>query len=236
MILCARLPWFRLSAALRRAVSPHESAFLVDRPLRGRVVEATDPVLAAGVRIGMDARQALRWVPFGRMVLDEPAATALRWEAMLALLSAVGPLEDGGLGLAFLRLDEDEDEPARWFGAVRDALRPSGLPVCLGAAVNRFVARLATYRGGGGAVCPPGREDTFVADAPVERLPLDEDALLRLRLLGVRTLGDFSLLPPSYLERLGPEAGRWYALAHGIDDPGVTVRRLPPRLQAVKGK
>lgn len=236
MILCARLPWFRLSAALRRAVSPHESAFLVDRPLRGRVVEATDPVLAAGVRTGMDARQALRWVPFGRMVLDEPAAAALRWEAVLALLSAVGPVEDGGLGLAFLRLDEDEDEPARWFAPVRDALRPSGLPVCLGAAVNRFVAQLATYRGGGGAVCPPGREDAFVADAPVERLPLDEDALLRLRLLGVRTLGDFTMLPPSYLERLGPEAGRWYALAHGIDDPGVTVRRLPPRLHAVKGK
>ncbi len=237
MIVCVRIPWFRLSAALRRAVSPHESAFLIDRPLRGRVVEATDPVLAAGVRVGMDARQALRWVPFGRMVLDEPAAAALRWDAVLALLCTVAPVEDGGLGRAFLRLDEDEEEPVRWFEPVRDALRPSGLPVCLGAAVNRFVAQVATYRGGGGAVCPPGREATFVADAPLERLELDEDALLRLRLLGVRTLADFTLLPPSYLERFGPEAARWFALAHGIDDPGVTVRRVPPRLRAVhKGR
>ena len=41
----------------------------------------------------------------------------------------------------------------------------------------------------------------------------------------------------SYLERFGPEAGRWFALAHGIDDPAVTVRRVPPRLRAVhKGR
>ncbi len=234
MIVCVRIPWFRLAAALRRGVSPHESAFLIDRPLRGRVVEATDPVLAAGVRIGMDARQALRWVPFGRMVLDEPAAAALRWDAVLSLLAAVGQVESGGLGRAFLVLDQDEDDPARWFAPLRDALRPTGLPLRLGAAVNRFVAGLATYREGGGAVCPPGREPTFVADAPLERLELDEDALLRLRLLGVRTLGDFTMLPPAYLERLGPDSARWYALAHGIDDPSVSVRRVPPRLRAVE--
>ncbi len=233
MIVCVRIPWFRLAAALRRGISPHESAFLIDRPLRGRVCEATDPVLAAGVRIGMDARQALRWVPFARMAVDEPEVTAHRWKAILALLGQVAPAEDGGPGRAYLALDEDEDDPAGWFAPVRDALRPTGLPVCLGAAVNRFVAQVATYRGGGGAVCRPGREMTFVADAPVERLELDPDAALRLGLLGVRTLGDFTVLPPAYLERLGPEANRWYALAHGIDDPAVEVRRVPSRLRAL---
>ena len=233
MIVCVRIPWFRLAAALRRGVSPHESAFLIDRPLRGRVSEATEPVLAAGVRVGMDARQALQWVPFARMAVDEPEVTLHRWKAILALLARIAPVEDGGPGRAYLRLDEDEEDPAGWFDLVRDTLRPAGLPICLGAAVNRFVAHVATYRGGGGAVCRPGREMSFVADAPIERLELDQDAAMRLGLLGVRTLGDFTVLPPAYLERLGPEASRWYALAHGIDDPAVEVRPVPPRLHAV---
>jgi hypothetical protein len=49
----------------------------------------------------------------------------------------------------------------------------------------------------------------------------------------VKTLGEFSALPPAYLDRLGPDAARWFALAHGIDDPSVRVRRVPPRLRAV---
>lgn len=228
MIVGVRLPCFRLAAALRRAPGADARAVLVERFARRRVLEATDAALAAGVRPGMALREAVLLAPSALIVPDDPVHAAVAWQRVFTVLRALPvPVEDGGPGLAFVALPRGV-AAARWFDVVRERLSRggltqsasarSGLAVRCGAGPNRFTAFVATHRATD-AVCRPGREANFVANAPLELLALDDDVVLRLRLLGVRTLGQLAALNPLHLRRFGPEAVRWSALARSYDEP-----------------
>ncbi|HYW52867.1 MAG TPA: hypothetical protein VE826_02800, partial [Dongiaceae bacterium] len=209
--VAVRLPCFRLAAALRHTVGPDLSAFLVERGGRRRVLEATAAATAVGVRPGMTVREATRLAPRAAVVLDDPVRAARAWGRVMNVLARLpGALGDGGPGLAYVRVPAG-DAAERWFGLVRRAFDPLGLAVRCGAGSTRFVAFVAAHREAD-AVCPPGREAAFVADAPLELLGLGEDDLLRLRLIGVRTLGQLGALPPGALARFGADALRWNAL------------------------
>lgn len=218
VIVGVRLPCLRLAAALRHNLDPDAMAFLIERTGRRRVLEATDAAARSGVRPGMGLREATRLVPRAAIALDDPVRAARAWRRLLDVLAAMpGAVEDGGLGLAFLEVPAG-DRPERWFGRIRERLAPSGLAVRCAAASNRFVAFVGTHRAGD-AVCRAGGEAAFVADAPLELLRIDEDVLLRLRLLGVTSLGQLAALPVPYLRRFGPDALRWHELAHGQAEP-----------------
>jgi len=208
-----RLPCFRLAAALRHTLAPDATAFSVERGRR-RVVEASDAAERAGVRSGMSLHVAMRLAPRAAVVLDDGPRAARAWRRVLDVLGRLpAPVEDDRPGLAFLTIPRG-DRPERWFGRVRDRLAPLGLRVRCGAGANRFVAAVATHRAAD-AVCPPGREAAFVADSPLELLRIDGDVALRLRLLGVRTLGDLAALPPAYLQRFHGEAPLLHDLGYG---------------------
>jgi protein ImuB len=212
VIVGVRLPCFRVAAALRHTLAPDATAILIDRARR-RVVEASDAAARAGVRPGMALRAATRLAPRAALVLDDAPRAARSWRRVLDVLAGLpAAVEDGGPGLAFLAIPRG-DRPERWFHRVRDRLAPLGLPVRCGAGANRFVAFVATHRAIDTA-CAPGREAAFVADAPLELLGLADDIALRLRLLGVRTVGELAALPPAYLGRFGDDAARLHALAH----------------------
>ena len=214
--VAVRLPCFRLAAALRHVPDPDAAAFLIERTGRRRVLEATDAAARAGVRPGMALREATRAVPRAAIVLDDAARAGRAWRRTLDVLARLpARVEAGEPGLAFVRIPRG-DAAARWFALVRTIVEPLGLPVRCGAGPNRFTALVAAHRAAD-AVCRPGREAAFVADAPLELLDLDEDVALRLRLLGVRTLGQLAALPPAYLLRFGTAAVGWRALAHGHD-------------------
>ena len=219
VIVGIRLPCFRLAAALRRVPGADAPAVLVERFGRRRVLEATARVEAAGVRPGMSIRETVRLAPRAVVALDDPVRAAVAWRRVLVLLQALpGAVADGGPGLAFLTLSPAQ-APEHWFTRVRDRLHATGLAVRCGAGPNRFVAYVATHRATD-AVCLPGREAAFVADAPLELLALDDGIALRLRLLGVRTLGQLAALSPRQLERFGEEAARRCALAsRGYEEP-----------------
>jgi nucleotidyltransferase/DNA polymerase involved in DNA repair len=208
-----RLPCFRLAAALRHTLSPDASAFLIERAGR-RVVEASDAAARAGVRPGMALRAAARLDPRAAVVLDDGPRAARAWSRVLAVLARLpAAFDDGGPGLAFVTIPRG-DRPERWFRRIRDRLDPLGLPVRCGAGPSRFVAFVATHRAAD-AVCAAGREAAFVADASLELLDLSDDVALRLRLLGVRTVGDVAALPPAYLRRFGGDALRLHDVARG---------------------
>lgn len=218
VIVGVRLPCLRLAAALRHNLDPDAMAFLIERTGRRRVLEATDAAAWAGVRPGMALREAARIAPRAAVALDDPVRAALAWRRLLDLLAVMlGSVEEGGVGLAFVRLPSG-DRPERWFARVRARLAPTGVAVRCAAASNPFVAYVGTHRAAD-AVCRPGGEAAFVADAPLELLRVDDDVLLRLRLLGVTTLGGLAALPVPYLRRFGPDALRWHELAHGQAEP-----------------
>jgi protein ImuB len=202
-----RLPCFRLGAALRHTLSPDAAAFLIERDRR-HVVEASDAAARAGVGPGM----AL--APRAAVVLEDRARAALAWRRVLDVLARLpAPVVDDRPGTAFMLIPHG-DRPERWFGRVRSRLESLGLAVRCGAGTNRFIALVATHRVTD-TVCPPGREAAFVADAPLELLSLGDDVALRLRLLGIRTVGDLAALPPAYFHRFGGDALRLHELAYG---------------------
>ncbi|HEY0395808.1 MAG TPA: hypothetical protein VGD01_15015 [Candidatus Elarobacter sp.] len=221
--IAVRLPSFRLAAALRHIPHAGTAAYLIERTGRRTVLEATEAASLAGVRAGMTLREASRTAPRAAVALADPPRAARAWGRVLAELRRLpAPVADGGPGLAFVRAHRGAT-PERWFGMIRAALGATGLALRCGAAANRFTAFVAAHRCAD-AVCAPGAEATFVADAPLALLAVERAAELRLRLLGVRTLGHVAALSPQQLVRFGTDAARWHALACGRDaDPEASV-------------
>ncbi len=107
-------------------------------------------------------------------------------------------------------------DPIRWLHTVTHVLTPFEIPFALGIGPNRFVASVAAR---GKRTCARGEEAEFVAPMPLDVLPIDPHTCERLRMLGVRTLGELAALPHGpFVRRFGPESARWHALARGIDD------------------
>jgi protein ImuB len=162
------------------------------------------------------------WVP--SRYVDEQ-----RWEAALDALDAASPLvEDAGPGLALLEMRGIEGDPKRWMGSVRGALAAcpqcESMPFRLGLASNKFVAQAAA-RVADGTIVPPGLEATFVAPLPLEALDLERDAIERLRLFGVTTLGALAALPHGpFVRRFGVAAATWHAHARGLDETPLVSR------------
>jgi hypothetical protein len=77
------------------------------------------------------------------------------------------------------------------------------------------------------------QERTFLQPLPVTLLPLGVDALQRLGFLGLRTLGQYALLPPGAVWQQFGRAGRFaQRCARGEDDRPVVPRSQERRLSA----
>ncbi len=80
---------------------------------------------------------------------------------------------------------------------------------------------------------PDGRETALLAPYPVEAAPLGEHALERMRLLGVRTLGDLGRLPEAGVRaRFGDEGLHAHRLARGLDPSPLAPKAAPPIVEA----
>jgi nucleotidyltransferase/DNA polymerase involved in DNA repair len=109
--------------------------------------------------------------------------------------------------------------------AVRERV---GLALSIGLARSRFTAYVAaaTVKPNEALFIPPGEEADFLAPLPVGLLPLDDELARRLRLLGIRTLGQLAALPAgAVLTQFGREGQRLQRLAGGRDDCPVLPRR-----------
>jgi protein ImuB len=151
------------------------------------------------------------------------------WEAALDALDAASPLvEDDGPGLALLEMRGIEGDATRWLGSVRGALAVCSefdtIPFRLGLAANKFVAHAAAHVADG-TIVPAGCEASFVAPLPLEALDLERDAIERLHLFGISTLGALAALPHGpFVRRFGSEAAIWHAHARGLDDTPIVPR------------
>lgn len=230
-IVCAWIPAFRLAVAklTKPGVDLDAPLILADRIERGRVVDCTLTAAALGVRRGMTLVQAQAVAHEARTVFDDPLADAQVWNEVLEALDASSPLvEDDELGRAFVEMQGIAGDVGGWFAAVRGALAGFDLPVRLGFGLNRFVSRIAAWRGDGTAC--ESDPAAFLAPLPLELLEIDPGAIERLRLLGVKTLGELAALPHGpFVRRFGSEAATWHARARGIDE-----RPLRPRPRALR--
>ena len=78
-------------------------------------------------------------------------------------------------------------------------------------------------------IVPTGASAAFLAELSVDDLPVSTEMRRRLRLLGLRTLGDLARLPQGPVAaQFGPEGAHTWELAHGIDRSPLVPYR-PPR-------
>ena len=257
----------RLPSHTRRIVHVDVDAFLasvevVSHPeLRGRplviggqpssrnlVMSSSYEARAFGVRPGMALAEARRRCP--RAIFrdgDSRAANRVR-EAIARVLFGFTPrVEVASIDDFFL----DLTGTARLHGAAFDAAErirarvrdEVGVPVTIGIATNRVMARLAGKLAKPAAIAEilPGGEEAFLTDLPVDHLPgVGHSIGSRLERFAIRTVGELRLVPREVLfasfgrnglvlhERARGRDDEPVVPTHAEDSRGVLVAR-PPR-------
>jgi DNA polymerase IV len=183
---------------------------------RGVVTSASYEARAFGCRNAMPMARARRLCPEAVAIPPDFAAYRRYSVEVMRIFQSVTPLvEPLALDEAFLDvrgarpLFGDAVATARLLRArVREEV---GLPLTVGVAGNKFLAKLASTRGkpDGLLVVPPGRALEFLHRLPVDALWGAGQATIEvLHRYGLRTVGDVAATPRATLERaLGPAAG-----------------------------
>ena len=214
-----------------------------DPRLRGRpVIVGGGVVLAAsyeakayGIRTAMGGRQALRLCP--RAVVVEPRFSAYveASRTVFRLFDDASPLVEGlSIDEAFLDvrgLERISGSPTEIAVRLRrDVLERVGLPITVGVARTKFLAKVASgvAKPDGLLVVAPDGELAFLHPLPVERLwGVGSVTAGKLRNRGIRTVGEVARFgEPALVSILGRAAGRHlHALAHNRDPRPVRVGR-----------
>jgi DNA polymerase IV len=214
-----------------------------DPSLRGRpVIVGAGVVLAAsyeakafGVYTPMGLTRARRLCPEAVVVRPRMAAYSEASTALYEVFEDATPLVEGlSIDEAFLDvrgLERIAGTPLEIAARVRRDVRERvGLPVTIGIARTKFLAKVASgvAKPDGLLLVPPEEELVFLYRLPVERLWGVGDATAsKLHAWGVTTVGDVARLPEAMLvSMLGRAAGRQlHALAHNRDPRPVQARR-----------
>jgi DNA polymerase-4 len=214
-----------------------------DPRLRGRpVIVGGGVVLAAsyeakafGIRTAMGGRRARRLCPQAIVVPPRMEAYSEASKAVFRVFEDTTPLVEGlSIDEAFLDvrgLERLSGTPAEIAARLRRDVRERvGLPITVGVARTKFLAKVASAvaKPDGLLVVRPERELEFLHPLPVERLwgvgPVTSE---RLNRLGISTVGQVAGFKEGALTTiLGRAAGRHlHALAHNRDPRPVERRR-----------
>jgi DNA polymerase-4 len=206
-----------------------------DPRLRGRpVIVGAGVVLAAsyeakayGVRTAMGGAQARRLCPHATVVSPRMTAYSEASKAVYRVFEETTPLVEGlSIDEAFLDvrgLERISGTPIQIAIRLRrDVLEQIGLPITVGVARTKFLAKVASgvAKPDGLLAVPLGGELAFLHPLPVERLwGVGAATAGKLRARGIATVGDVAELPQEALVALlGRAAGRHlHALAHNRD-------------------
>jgi len=220
----AWLPAFGLQAAARR--QPELKKRPLAREERGRVSECSRLAVAAGVRAGQTPARARSLCPELKLLhCDEEQLSLARRDLIEVFLLVAPRVVWGGGGTFHLDaagLIELYGSERAFLAELLGRVESFGLVARVGLAGSRFASTAAARLEPGPTVVPPGGDAAFLADRPLDLLPLPgrtgELLLERLRLLGLRTLGELVRLPADSLnDRFGRELKNALRLARGED-------------------
>jgi DNA polymerase-4 len=236
-VLFAEVPCFY--AAIERSQDPE----LRERPVivggdprkRGLVQAASPDALAAGVVLDMPLVEALGLCPRARAVRTDMALYREVSRRLFACLRAeVGQLEPFGLGAGYFEVPAGEDPEALAVSLAARVTADLALPLRVGIASGKFVARLAAEEAGGEGVrnVAEGSEHDFLQPLGAERLDgVGRKTAATLAELGAESIGDVRRLGRQRLEEaFGTHGLRIFSLANALDDAPVRASRHPQSL------
>lgn len=235
-VACLLVPNFLVALARR------DNPALEGRPVvvggspeeHAAVTACSEEAAAAGVTIGTTLRRALALRPDAVFLPLQEGTVGMEAGRIIELLQRYSPaveaIEPGHVhfdaaGLAALAGMSDE-------AFLRDlhaaAFSATGLPIALAAGETVFAAHAAATcaRGGEGAiVVPRGEAKAFLAELPVEVLPVPPVMHQRLRLFGLERLGQVAALAFSAAQaQFGRDGARAWRLANGQDQSSIVPR------------
>jgi DNA polymerase IV len=220
------------------AVEQRDDPRLRGRPVivgAGVVLAPSYEAKAHGVETAMSIRRARRLCPRAIVVPPRMAAYSEASKAVYRVFDDTTPLVEGlSIDEAFLdvrgfeRLTGTPREMARRLR--REVRRRVGLPITVGVARTKFLAKVASgvAKPDGLLVVPPERELEFLHPLPIERLwGVGPATAERLRFIGISTVGQVAELGEATLvSLLGRASGRkLHALARNNDPRPVESRR-----------
>jgi DNA polymerase-4 len=201
----------------------------------GVVLAASYEAKARGVRTAMGLTEARRLCPSAIVVQPRMAAYSEASEAVFEVFRQTTPLVEGlSIDEAFLDvrgMETVSGTPSAMAARLRaDVLERVGLPISVGVARTKFLAKVASAvaKPDGLLVVPLDGELAFLHPLPVERLwGVGRVTADKLHGAGITTVGEVALLAETALVAiLGQAAGRHlHALAHNQDSRPVQVGR-----------
>jgi DNA polymerase-4 len=224
--------------AFYASVEQRDEPSLRGRPVvvgGGVVLAASYEAKAFGIRTAMGGWQARRLCPEVVDIRPRFDAYVEASKAVYRIFEDTTPLVEGlSIDEAFLdvrgleRISGTPTQIARrlW----RRVLAEVGLPITVGVARTKFLAKVASgvAKPDGLLVVPPERELEFLHPLPVERLwGVGEKTAAKLRRWGIETVGEVAALEEQTLViMLGQASGRQlHALSHNRDPRPVLPRR-----------
>jgi len=224
--------------AFYASVEQRDDPALRGRPVvvgRGVVLAASYEAKAFGIRTAMGGRQARRLCPHVVDVRPRFHAYVDASKAVYRIFEDTTPLVEGlSIDEAFLDvrgLERIAGTPEQIAHRLRRrVLEDVGLPITVGVARTKFLAKVASgvAKPDGLLVVPPERELAFLHPLPVERLwGVGEKTAAKLRRFGIETVGEVAALEEQTLViMLGQASGRQlHALSHNRDPRPVLPRR-----------
>jgi DNA polymerase IV len=193
------------------------------------VIATSEEALPFGVLPGMPLRQAEHLCPQATFLSPNPAAAINLRELIASALYDLAPVVEVRVeGIAWLEVS-GVPKPGESIREARRRLRVAiGREPRLGLGPGPFTARLAATRARPGRLMRVEDAREFLAPRSSRELPLDEEQLERLDLLGLRTLRAVADLGPRELESQLGRAGRHAVLlARGLEPDHLTPWRPP---------
>ena len=194
-----------------------------------RVVAVSEEALPFGVQPGMPLRQAEHLCPQATFLPPDPVAAAQLRELIAVALYDLAPVVEVRVeGIAWLDVS-GVPKPGESIREARRRLRDAiGREPRLGLAPGPFSARLAAARARPGRLLRIEDARAFLAPCSPRELPLDEEQLERLDLLGLRTLRAVAAVGQRELESQLGHAGRHAVLlARGLEPDQLAPWRPP---------
>jgi len=204
---------------------------------RGVVAAASYEARAFGIRSAMPIGEAYRRCPDavylrGQRDLYVRAGRAAR-RILGRFTPAVEPLSIDEAVLDLSGTERLHGPPAETAGRIRSAIVGElGLPVSLGLATSRAVAKIACNlaKPSGFLHVWPGREAAFLAPLPIERMPgIGPATRERLHSFNVRTLGQLARIDRELLAGVFGEHGASLADRARGEGPAAVERRERPK-------
>jgi DNA polymerase-4 len=242
--MCAKMADMRDAAAILHAdldafyasVEQRDHPRLRGRPVivgGGVVLAASYEAKACGVRTAMGGRMARLLCPDAIVVEPRMSAYSEASKAVFDVFRDTTPVVQGiSIDEAFLDvagLHRISGPPVAIAAKLRrEVMRRVGLPITVGVARTKFLAKVASRvaKPDGLLVVPPAEELSFLHPLPVQLLwGVGPITAAKLHERGIRTVGQVARVGEAALVSvLGPGAGRHlHALAHNHDSRPVEV-------------